>query len=158
MSDESSLQVPEKEPCAFCEYLTGRRPFTVLWREKEVAVLVTREQRGISHLLVLPVHHRETILDLKRREAEPLMIAIRDAAAAVDEAYERPGIAIWQNNGLPAHQQIPHLHFHVAGTLAGGGTDFGDVPELSVTETDEIAERLRPFISKRRGAERRAFT
>jgi len=158
MTDASSLEVPSREPCAFCEYLAGRRPYTVLWRETKVAVLVTREQRGIAHLLALPVEHRETILDLEQTEAAPLMIAIRDAANAIDEAYERPGIAIWQNNGLPAHQQIPHLHFHVAGTLPEGGTDFGDVRELAVSETDAIAGRLRSFVPEFNGAERRLFT
>src|SRR3954464_15494539 len=108
MTDASSLTVPTETACAFCDYLSGRRPYTVLWREPEVAVLVTREQRGVAHLLVLPVRHRETILDLRRREAEPLMVAMRDAANAIDRAYERPGIAVWQNNGVPAHQQVPH--------------------------------------------------
>lgn len=49
---------------------------------------------------------------------------------------------MWQNNGTTAHQAIPRLHFHVAATLPGGGTNFDDVPELSVTETDQIAARI----------------
>jgi hypothetical protein len=35
------------------------------------------------------------------------------------------------------------VHFHVAGTLEEGGTMWGEVPKLSVAETDAIAERLR---------------
>jgi histidine triad (HIT) family protein len=70
------------------------------------------------------------------------MMAIRNAARLIDTAYERPGIAVWQNNGIDANQKIPHLHFHVAGTLPDGGTEFGEVPELSVAETDAIARRL----------------
>ena len=83
------------------------------------------------------------------------MIAVRDAALTIDRAYERPGIAVWQNNGLAAHQAIPHLHFHVAGTLPGGGTDFGEVSELNVEATDKIAERLAPFVPERFSAHRR---
>jgi hypothetical protein len=37
---------------------------------------------------------------------------------------------------------IPHLHFHVAGTLPGGGTEWGSVKERSIAETDDIAARL----------------
>ena len=56
MSDnDSSLDIPEQEPCAFCDYLSGARPFTILYRNDLIAVLVTREQRAIGHLLVLPV-------------------------------------------------------------------------------------------------------
>lgn len=137
-----SLELPDDGRCAFCDYLAGRRPYSVLWREPQVAVLVTREQRGVSHLLVLPVRHQETLLDLRDDEASDLLLALRDAAAAIQGAHRSPGIAVWQNNGRPAHQVISHLHFHVAGTLDGGGTEFGEVPELAVEQTDDIARQL----------------
>jgi histidine triad (HIT) family protein len=72
-----------------------------------------------------------------------LMEAVTWAARAVAKAYTAEGIAIWQNNGTPAHQSVPHVHFHVAATLPGGGIAWGDVPRLSIEETNEIAARLR---------------
>lgn len=96
-------------------------------------------------MLVLPIRHAPTILDLTNAEAASLAIAVRDAAISIDRAYARPGIAVWQNNGIPASQTISHVHFHVAGTLDGGGTDFGPVQEISVEETDKIAARLLSF-------------
>lgn len=138
----SSLNIPEQERCAFCDYLTGRRPFTVLRRDRLVVVLVTREQRGLGHLLVLPARRYPTLLESRRAECHELIDIVTWAAAATDEAYERPGIAVWQDNGIAAHQAIPHLHFHVAATLPGGGTNFGDVPELGVAETNQIAARI----------------
>jgi histidine triad (HIT) family protein len=98
--------------------------------------------------LVVPLTHRESILDLARAEAAAIMEDIVRVSGAIDRAYGRPGIAIWQNNGIPAHQTIPHMHLHVAGTLAGGGTDWGDVRELSVAETDAIAAVLLPELSR----------
>jgi histidine triad (HIT) family protein len=120
-----------------------------------VAVLVTREQRGVSHLLVLPTAHRSTLLDIVTGEASDLMIAIRDAAQSITAAKGSSGLAVWQNNGLPAHQAIGHLHFHVAGTLPDGGTDFGDVPELTVDETNAVARDLAPYVP--RAARRHIF-
>jgi histidine triad (HIT) family protein len=74
------------------------------------------------------------------------MQTVIDAARAIDLAEERPGIAVWQNNGIPANQTIAHVHFHVAGTLPEGGTNWGSVDELSVEETEKIASRLRPHL------------
>lgn len=139
---DSSLDIPEQEPCAFCDYLSGVRPFTVLYRDDLIAVLVTRGQRGIGHLLVLPVRHYPSLLESEPPERHAMMDTLAWAAAAIDVAFERPGIAVWQNNGTAAHQAIPHLHFHIAGTLAGGGTDFGEVPELPVKQTDQIAAQI----------------
>lgn len=146
---EPAIDLPEEDRCAFCDYLAGRRPYTVLWREDRLAVMVTREQRGIAHLLVLPRAHVPSLLHLEDNDAESMMIAVRDAALTIDRAHERPGVAVWQNNGLAAHQAIPHLHFHVAGTLPGGGTDFGDVPELSINKTNQIGRRLATFVPDR---------
>ena len=141
-----TLDVPLAEPCAFCDYLAGRRPFTVLHRTDVVATLVTREQRGVGHVLVVPIAHRPTLLDLTAVEAPLVMTGVIDAARAITLAFRPGGVAVWQNNGTPANQMIPHVHFHVAGTLSEGGTEFGEVPELPVSQTDSIAEQLRPFL------------
>lgn len=152
---EHSIELPKEEGCAFCDYLNGRRPYTVLWSEDNIAVLVTREQRGVAHVLVLPTRHVPTLLDLADSEAGDMMIAVRDVAIAIDQAFERPGVAVWQNNGTAAHQAVPHLHFHVAGTLPGGGTDFGEVDEISVAETDAIGSALGKYVPARLEAGRR---
>lgn len=140
---ESAIRLPDTQPCAFCAYLDGTRPFTFVAKNAATAVLVTQEQRGKPHLLVIPTAHRETILDLADAECSALMIEVRDAASAIDAAYRRPGISVWQNNGEPASQSIGHVHFHVAGTLDSGGTEWGEVEELPLAETELIAARIR---------------
>lgn len=136
------IQVPESAACAFCDYMSGKRPYTVLLTTPLSAVLVTREQRGVGHVLVIPRTHRDTILDATDEEAADLGRVVRQVARAIDAVYERPGIAVWQNNGVPANQAIGHLHFHVAGTVAGGSTLWGEVDELTVAQTDGIARAL----------------
>lgn len=143
MTISTSIEVPDDAPCAFCGYLDGSRPYTVLKREPLVAALVTREQRGASHVLVVTARHTPTLLDLTDDEAGAVMDLLRRVAAAIDLAAGRPGISVWQNNGTPAGQAIGHFHFHVAGTNADGGTNFGQVPELPLAQTEAIATRLR---------------
>jgi histidine triad (HIT) family protein len=143
------LDVPQPERCSFCDYLAGMRPFSIVDRSPLTAILVTREQRGVGHILVVPVAHRPTLLDLEPAEASAVMATVIAGAAAITRAFKPRGIAVWQNNGIPANQTIPHVHFHIAGTLPDGGTEFGDVPELSVEQTDQIADALRPFLHQR---------
>jgi histidine triad (HIT) family protein len=143
MTASTSIDLPDDSDCAFCAYLRGDRPYTILSRTPYTATLVTREQRGDPHLLVVTLRHIHTILELTDAEAASAAIAVREAAQAIDRAYAKPGIAVWQNNGRPAGQAINHLHFHVAGTLPEGGTERGPVDEISVAETNQIAEKLR---------------
>jgi histidine triad (HIT) family protein len=142
----SSLILHPTEHCVFCNFLTGVWPFTILAQDELTAILVTREQRGIGHLLILPMAHRETILDLEAEEGAAIMARVIAASRAVLDAYQCEGLAVWQNNGAAAHQRVPHVHFHVAGTLPEGGTHFNEVPLLSKEETDLIADRIRPFL------------
>src|ERR1043165_3190590 len=142
MSGVNNIVLPAGS-CPFCAFLRGEKPYTILRRGEFVATLITREQRGLAHLVVVPVRHCPTILDLRDEESGALMREIRHAARIVDAAEKRPGIAIWQNNGIAANQAVAHVHFHVAGTLEAGGTEWGEVPRLSVAETAAMAERLR---------------
>ena len=140
---KSSIELPDDGECVFCAYIRAERPYTILFKTAETATLVTREQRGEPHLLVVPLRHVPTILELSDAEAASVAIAVRIAAAAIDRVYFKPGIAVWQNNGVPAGQKVSHVHFHVAGTLPGGGTERRSARQLSLSETEEIARKLR---------------
>ena len=141
------LRVPDGD-CSFCAYLAGERPYTILERNDQTALLVTWEQRGLGHVVAIPVAHRLTIFDLAPSEATALMQATVRAATAVRDAFDPDGLVIWQNNGIPAHQSVPHVHFHIAGTVPGGRTIDGPVQRLSTAESDTIAARLRPHLPR----------
>lgn len=144
-SEHSSLVLPKSAQCPFCDYLTRKRPFTFIFENELISILVTREQRGKAHLLVITNRHRETLLDVTQEEAAALGIFVQQAAAAIAQEYKPFGISVWQNNGIPANQAINHVHYHVAGTLEEGGTVWGSVPELSLQATEEIASRLTKY-------------
>jgi histidine triad (HIT) family protein len=146
----TAIAVPANGDCPFCAYLSGERPYAVVQKDAQTAIFVTREQRGVPHLLVVPVQHRETILDLTDDECDALLRAVRRAAAAIDATYQRAGIAVWQNNGVPAHQSVSHVHFHVAGTLDEGGTHWGEVERLSLDDAALIAQRIARYLSQER--------
>lgn len=140
------IERPPADECSFCVYLDGGRPYTIVDRDDVCALFVTWEQRGLGHVLVVPIAHRETILDLDQEESQALMSGTVRAARAIQAAFDPAGIVVWQNNGVPAHQSVPHVHMHVAGTVPGGRTIDGPVPRLSLLETEAIADRLRPHL------------
>ena len=141
------LVLPPSMPCAFCEDLTGQRECTVLERDELTALMIPHQQRGRPHVLVIPVEHRVTLMDLTAQEQAAVMRGAVRTAAAIVAAFDPEGVAVWQNNGVPAFQSVPHVHVHVAGTLPEGGTDWGNPPRLATRETDAIAERLRAHLS-----------
>ncbi len=148
MSQGDCIDVPQPGDgqCAFCAYLSGERPYAIVSRSDLVAVMISREPRGEPHALVVPQRHCETILGLTDDESAQIMVAARNTARAIEAAYCRDGIAIWQNNGISAHQAIPHVHVHVAGTLDQGGTDWGDVEEVPLSDAQAVADHLRPHL------------
>ncbi|NDL64257.1 HIT family protein [Acerihabitans arboris] len=141
--NSTRIILPDNNCCAFCDYLNGVRPFSILHRDDLVAVLITREQRGDPHLLVIPVRHVPTIIEVNSDELAQIGIALRQVTKAIVKSYNKKGVSIWQNNGISASQSIAHLHFHIAGTLDNGGTNWGDVPELTLSETDIICDRIK---------------
>jgi histidine triad (HIT) family protein len=149
MSHSECIDIPETDGgnCAFCAYLSGERPYAIVSRSDLVVVMVTREPRGEPHALVVPQRHCETILGLTDEESAEVMLATRNTARAIEAVYCRDGIAVWQNNGISAHQAIPHVHVHVAGTLDEGGTDWGDVEEVPLSDAYAVADRLRPHLA-----------
>jgi histidine triad (HIT) family protein len=145
-ADAVPLALPPSDPCSFCDYLAGTRSYTILDRDDLTAMLVTYEQRGRGHVLVIPVRHRLTVLDLSAAERAAVMDGVVRAVDAITKAFDPEGVAVWQNNGIPAHQSVPHVHFHVAGTLPQGGTIWGAVEQLDIATTDGIAAQLRPHL------------
>ena len=119
------LMLPPDEPCSFCDYLAGTGPYTILERSELTATLVTYEQRGRGHVLVIPVRHRLTVLDLSNDERNALMAGVVRATVAIVGAFDPEGVAVWQNNGIPANQSVPHVHFHVARRPPRRGNKMG---------------------------------
>ena len=115
------MQLPEREPCPFCENLEGRvaddsatiKRWAFIERQYLVAAFVNPFQSRHGASLVVPTRHSPTILDLTEGEAEALARIVRRVAHGVYGAFEPDGINIFQNNGTASGQEIPHYHVHV---------------------------------------------
>ncbi|MFC7592469.1 HIT family protein [Nonomuraea antimicrobica] len=99
--------MPSADRRPFCDYLAGLSPASILERGKQVAILVTRWQRGQGHVLVIPVAHRPTVMDVAPAEEQQLMDAVRRAAQAITAAYDPGASPFGRTTGCPRTRPSP---------------------------------------------------
>jgi histidine triad (HIT) family protein len=108
-----AIDVPQLEPCPFCEYLAGALPCALVTTGDTVSSLMNRTQYERGALLVMPNAHVATVLDA---DADLVADVYREAqrmARALVDMFAATGVNIYQNNGIVAGQTVPHYHVHV---------------------------------------------
>ena len=72
-----------------------------------------------GHVLVAPVRHVDTLLDLPDELMVPLLTTAQRVAAAIGAALGAQGTFVAMNNVVS--QSVPHLHVHVVPRTKGDG-------------------------------------
>ncbi|KAF8964261.1 HIT-like domain-containing protein [Flammula alnicola] len=95
--------------CLFCKIIKGDIPsFKLLESESSFAFLdIGPLSRG--HALVVPKFHAEKLHDLP----DEYLVDVLPIAKKIALAQGTPDYNILQNNGRIAHQEVPHVHFHI---------------------------------------------
>ncbi len=101
------------DTCSFCLDLSGERECAFITENDHAAAQVDERQYERGAMLIIPRHHRETILDIEESELEAVYALAKRMTRAVERAYGAVGANIYQNNGLKASQHEPHFHVHV---------------------------------------------
>lgn len=108
--------------CPFCEIAQGKREAAYVYRSERHVAFMDHRPINPGHVLVIPVAHYETLLDMPYGEAGPLFELVRRVAKAVKAAVRADGVHIGVNNGRASNQLVPHVHVHVVPRF------FGDAP------------------------------
>lgn len=66
-----------------------------------------------GHTLVIPKFPAENIFDLEPEYAAAMAKTVKKIAAAVQKAFDAPGILVAQLNGAAAGQTVFHIHTHI---------------------------------------------
>jgi len=103
------------DACIFCKIIDGKVPAKLVHRDAEVVAIEDVNPQAPTHLLVMPVAHVPTLLDLTADQM-PLVGRILEVAGALarERNLER-GFRVVVNNGPSAGQTVYHLHFHLLG-------------------------------------------
>jgi histidine triad (HIT) family protein len=107
------FKLPPYDSCSFCDDLSGARQFALVAENEHAVAELDERQYERGAMLIIPRKHRESVLDIERREIEAVYSLVQDVAHAVSKAFGAQGMNIFQNNGAKAGQHEPHFHVHI---------------------------------------------
>ena len=102
-----------------CQIATGELDAAVVLRTEDVVAFLDHRPVFKGHVLVAPVRHVDTLLELPADLMVPVMTAAQKVARAVVEALGAQGSFVAINNVVS--QSVPHLHVHVVPRTKGDG-------------------------------------
>ncbi len=128
------IELPQQEPCEFCEGMAGRDP---TWAEIDecdhTVTVVNPSQYEVGQCCEITKRHVGTLLELNDNEAAAIIKAAKRAASALVRLYQPLGVLTFQNNGVYSGQEVPHYHFHVVPRQIGSDWGIGP-PQLAVLD------------------------
>ena len=97
----------------FDRIIRGELPSHRVYEDEQVCAFLDIGPQSAGHLLVVPRESRETVGELSDAAAAAIGRVLPRLCRAVAKATGTPHYNILLNNGRPAGQAIPHVHFHV---------------------------------------------
>jgi histidine triad (HIT) family protein len=103
------------DDCIFCKIIAGNIPATIVHRDQDVIAIQDVNPQAPTHLLVMPLVHVPTLLDLTPAQAPLVARMLEVAGILARERKLEGGFRVVVNNGTGAGQTVYHLHFHLLG-------------------------------------------
>ena len=102
-----------------CKIVAGELAAAVVLRTEQVVAFLDHRPVFKGHVLIAPVRHVDTLLELPAELMAPLLTSAQRVAAALGKALEAQGSFVAINNVVS--QSVPHLHIHVVPRTKGDG-------------------------------------
>ncbi|RNF10088.1 adenosine 5'-monophosphoramidase [Trypanosoma rangeli] len=100
--------------CIFCKIVEGAIPCHKVAETARVLAFMDINPLSHGHVLVVPRVHAEFLHQVETETAAEVGVLLTKIARVVAEEGETTTqYNILQNNGRLAHQEVPHVHFHV---------------------------------------------
>ena len=130
----------------FSKIIRGEIPCHRIWDDEYVIAFLDIGPISHGHVLVVPKEPRAQLHELSDESAAAIGRVLPRICRAVLAATGATAYNVLQNNGALAHQEVPHVHFHVIpryedGTGLGIGwkaTTLEDGPELAASMTAHL--------------------
>ncbi|MGA8760362.1 MAG: histidine triad nucleotide-binding protein [Stellaceae bacterium] len=106
----------------FARILRGEIPCNKVYEDEHVLAFRDINPQAPTHVLVIPKGEYVSLDDFSEKASDAEMAALLRALGHVarEAGVAESGYRILANNGVAAHQEVPHFHLHVF-----GGRDLG---------------------------------
>lgn len=134
--------MPAVAGCVFCGIVDGSVEAAVVWRDDVAVAFLDHRPVFPGHVLVVPVDHVATLVDLPSAAVAPFFRRVQAIAAAIPRALGAQGTFVANNNVVS--QSVPHLHVHVVPRTRGDGLRGFFWPRVGYAagEMDRVARRI----------------
>jgi histidine triad (HIT) family protein len=120
-----------------CQIVSGELPAAVVVHDDQMVAFLDHRPVFKGHVLIAPVRHVDTMLDLPSELMVPLLSTAQRVAEAVGNALGAEGTFMAVNNVVS--QSVPHLHLHVIPRRPKDGLRFFLGPRHPYGSPDESA-------------------
>ncbi|MBA3366352.1 MAG: HIT family protein [Actinobacteria bacterium] len=132
--------------CVLCEIAAGTSPASIVYRDDTILAVMDIQPVNPGHVLVLPLRHVESIVDLDRETARRAWeTALKAQRALKASALRTDGVNLLVADGEAAGQEVLHAHLHVFPRNSGDSFrleyDWSTQPPRA--ELDAAAEQIR---------------
>ncbi|UMZ73079.1 histidine triad nucleotide-binding protein [Natranaerofaba carboxydovora] len=101
--------------CLFCKIVNKEIDSDIVYEDDKVIVFKDINPKEPVHLLIVPKVHRESIMDLKKEDAElisHMVFVAQEIAKKYNIDDKEKGFNLLNNYGKEGGQEIDHLHVH----------------------------------------------
>ncbi|MEK6706469.1 MAG: HIT family protein [Bdellovibrionota bacterium] len=105
----------------FKKIIDGKIPCHKVYEDEKVLAFLDINPLSHGHTLVIPKEQAETLDMLSKESAAAIGQVLPQLCAAVMKVTGAKAYNVLQNNGIGAHQAVPHVHFHIIPKIGGDG-------------------------------------
>lgn len=137
---------PMSEDDIICQIIAGDLDAEVVARTEQAIAFLDIRPVFKGHVLVAPMRHVDTLIDLPEDLLAPVFGLAQRVAAAMPEALAADGTFVAMNNVVS--QSVPHLHVHVVPRRRKDGLRgfFWPRQRYEEAEMAEYGRRLRAVL------------
>ncbi|ORZ39201.1 HIT-like domain-containing protein [Catenaria anguillulae PL171] len=132
--------------CIFCRIIRKEIPSFKLVETEHIYSFLDIGPLSQGHALVIPKHHGEKLHEIPDTQLAAILPAAKQIVDVLRKETGMTDYNILQNNGRAAHQEVPHVHFHIIPKRENGeGLGVKWVPSEAnkdMAKLKELHERL----------------